>query len=148
MGTVNGAKQKCRSGGLSLGEVVLSLGLLTIIAITVAGVFTHLLNASAKTNDLTAGRLLAQQLLDKAVRESRTTRHEGQVELKTHHSDTLTKFFYVVEPSILDPGINDVDRDFYFVEVEVSWFTDNPDHSTPEMGRLSTKISQTVGYKS
>jgi len=141
--------------GLSLVEVVLAVGLLTIIAVTIAGVFTHLLQASAKTSDLTAGRSLARRILDRAIRAGPPGWGFGDLEgsqtLATQDSRATTKFLYSITPVRLkrDSGMVGVTRELYFVEVEVKWWAEaiEPDPTRPEMGRLSTRVSQAVGYE-
>jgi hypothetical protein len=149
-----------QSRGVSLAEVVLAVGLLTIISITVAGVFIHLLHASAKTSDLTAGRTLARRVLDRAVRAGPpdwgfpalvSTSFVGSQMMTTQGSDRQTEFIYSIEPSALKSNdvVGGVTRQIYYVEVEVKWWVDNPTDavkSQAELGRLSTTISQIAGY--
>ena len=153
-----------QSQGVTLAEVVLAVGLLTIISITVAGVFIHLLHASAKTSDVTAGRALARRLLDRAVRAGPpdwgfpqlptvvgdpSYKEGGTQILMTQATESQSEFFYRVEWDDLKPadtGIGGVSRELYHVQVVVSWWGDAPDRSQVEMGRLSTKISQVAGY--
>ena len=161
---------KSLSKGLMLAEVVLAVGFLTIIAITVAGVFTHLLNASAKTTDLTAGRSLARRVLDRAVRAgpdqwgfgNLTTNSEyvperdvvvfyknGTQTMVTQASESQTEFAYRLEWfPIKDPddAVDGINRWIYGVNVEVTWWGTDPTQSRAEMGRLSTKVGQVARY--
>lgn len=146
------------SSGLTLAEVVLSVGFLTIIGVTIAGVFIHLLSASAKTSDLTAGRSLARRVLDRAVRAgppdwgypTLTTQPDdsktGSEVLVTQATQTSSEFDFTLRWKPLktpDTGVPGVSREIYYIEVEVSWWEDA---SRAEMGMLTTKISQVAGY--
>jgi hypothetical protein len=154
---------KCVQRGLSLAEVVLAVGLLTIIAVTVAGVFTHLLNASAKTTDVTAGRTLARRILDRGVRAGPdkdwgfpdtwptvpVDRKEATQIMTVQASETQSEFFYSLHWELLKPAddLEDgIDRQIFFVEVEVTWWGTDSKQGRSELGRLSTKISQVARY--
>lgn len=140
-----------KARGLTLAELVVAIGMLGIVSITVAGVFTHLLNSSSKTTDLTAARVLAGQILDKAVRAGPPTfGHanllDNPVRLKSQDAQTQTEYIYNIYPSPLknDGLIPGVTRRLYFVEVEVTWSADG---YRAEQGKLSTKLSQAVHYE-
>lgn len=49
-------------------EVVLALGLVVIMALAIVGIFSRLMSRSAYSADQAAAQLLAQSLLDKAIR--------------------------------------------------------------------------------
>lgn len=147
-----------QSQGVSLAEVVLAVGLLTIISITVAGVFIHLLHASAKTSDVTAGRTLARRVLERAVRAGPPTwGYDDYTEAKseiivTQGSQTPSEFIYSVLPARLksQDQFDGVTREIYYIEVEVKWWVDDPNSpvkTVSEMGRLSTTISQVKRYE-
>lgn len=127
------------------------MGLLAIIAVSLAGVFTHLLNASAKNTDLTAARVLASTVLDRAVRSGPPTFGfsgftGNTARLRTQDADSLTEFVYDISPARLklDNGMVGVNRELYYIEVEVRWAADS---GQVEKGVLSTKVSQTASYE-
>ena len=134
--------------GLTLAETVLAIGFLAVIAISMAGVFTHLLNSSAKGNDLTAGRLLAQKVLDRAARSGPpswgfTSITNVAQDITTHDSRTQTTFVYNLIPSSLkqDTGLPGTIRELYFLEVTVTWWNDE---TRAEFGELRTTLGQSV----
>jgi len=142
------------SKGLTLAELILSFGILAFVALVVAGLFIFLLKNSAKTNDLTAGRVLAQNVLDRAVQHGPPDwgfpSGNGREDLTTHDSRTDTEFIYTVRNYTLRPpdnAVSGISRTFYYVEVEVRWWDTQGAAGRTEMGELSTKVSQVVNYE-
>ncbi len=141
-------------GAVTLSEVVIAVGILAIMALSVIAVFTHLLNSAAKTTDLTAGRVFAQRVLDRAVRSGPPNwgfpGGTGSQEITTQDRHTSTTFVYTVTPALLrsDTGLAGTAREFYFVEVQVTWWGTDPDQARPEIGKLSTSLGQAVSFES
>jgi Tfp pilus assembly protein PilV len=54
--------------GLSVGEVVVAIGLLGVVVVFVLAVFTKLMASSTKSSSQTIGLLLAQRRMDQAMR--------------------------------------------------------------------------------
>ncbi len=54
--------------GLSVGEIVVAIGLLGVVIVFVLAVFTKLMASSSKSSSQTVGLLLAQRRMDQAMR--------------------------------------------------------------------------------
>lgn len=141
---------------MTLAEVMLALGLLAAISLSLVALFSRLISSSAKTADLSAGRILAEKVLDRAVRHGPGPMGDwgfggslgGTRDITTHDQASQTTFVYSVLPSLLkeqvwSPGAWRTTR-LYHVQVEVYWWVDDPTKSRAEMGRLSTNLSQVV----
>lgn len=145
---------KGNQGGLTLAEVVLALGLLATISLSLVALFSKLIASSTKTGDLSAGRILAEKVLDRAVRNGPSSNWGlggslgGTRDITTRDEASHTTFIYSVTPSLLKeqvwaPGAWRTTR-LYHVEVEVYWWVDDPTQSRVDLGRLSTNLSQVV----
>lgn len=137
---------------MTLAEVVLAFGLMSILAVVVIGVFTKLMVSTTKSSDLTAAQLLARSVLDRAVRAGPPDwgvdfTGVGTVELYTHDKTTLTDYVYSVVPVRVTPaGGTDTMGELFELRVTVSWWTDTPDADAGRqgVGKLSTELSRTV----
>ncbi|HIB67773.1 MAG TPA: type II secretion system protein [Phycisphaerales bacterium] len=140
-----------KNKGLTLSEIVMALGLLTVISLAVIGVFTKLLSASTKNTDRTAAHLLAQSALDKAARQGppdwgfglsgSTGTASISDKLSTNNDQTETEF----TTTITVGKVTDADPKIYLgnlydVTVSVSWWG----KKRQGLGRLSTETSRTV----
>ncbi|MBI3928119.1 MAG: hypothetical protein HY319_21430 [Armatimonadetes bacterium] len=137
-----------RTRGLTLGEVLVSLALLLILAVVVMGVFSKLLSSSAKTADLTIGRVLAGRVLEKAIRsgppEFGLPSGTGSSDIYSHDPASRTTFVYALTPTKLQDGLPTRPMgDLWHLEVQVHWWTDQPS-TRPGMGRLSTSVEEVV----
>ncbi len=138
--------------GLTLAELVVAIGLLAAIGLTLIGLFSQLLSSSAKNSDLTAGRLFAQRVLDRAVRSGPpdwgvgSGLYAGGAAITTQDQATQTTFVYSLTPALLkrDTGITGTSRELYFVEVEVAWWQTGGSPNREGIGRLFTTTGQSV----
>ncbi len=140
--------------GFTLTEVVLAIGLLAVIALSLIAAFTKVFGAVSKNTDLEAARLLARRVLDRALKVGYPDwgvgpSHQGSVDLVTQDSGRATHFIYTVTPSLLksdsfDFGGSPVKRELYYLEVEVSWWENGPSKERQGMGRMSTRLGQTI----
>lgn len=112
--------------GMTLSEIILSLAILSFVALLIIGLFTALLKASAKNREQAVAELLVDSLLERAFAEgpngwgvSGLTNQRLEVNQQQSH----TRFFYQVTPVGLDSGTDNVGQ-LYRVDVIVGWWTD------------------------
>ncbi|MBI3928889.1 MAG: hypothetical protein HY319_25330 [Armatimonadetes bacterium] len=141
-----------RHRALTLAEVIMALGILALISLSIIGFFSKILTASAKSADLSAGRTLARQILDRAVREGPPnwgTRGAlaGSEEIHSHDTANRLRYLYTVTPTLLTTPASDYPMGgAYNVQVVVYWWPDAADStgSRREVGRLWTRLNQVV----
>jgi len=132
---------------LVLSEIVLSLGLLAVVGLTVIGLFSYLTLNSQVNSDRAAAQLLAESVLDRAVKagpepvnglEWGLGRDKLFKELKTAEDSSSTQFSYQITPELIRTApLGSV----YHVTVEVAW---SDGRQSPERGRGALKKSRTV----
>jgi len=151
---VNATRNVSGRGGVTLAEVILSLGLLAIILVCVIGLFQNLLASTTKSSDLTVATIVAQQRLNELVaqREQNLAAYGMDFptsvvnqELYTHDSATATTFHHRATSELLylDPAIGKT----YFLEVLVYWFTADPNQVAKNrmgQGKMSVKMGRVV----
>ena len=115
-------------------ETVVALGILAVMLIGLSGLFLRLLAGAEKSNDLSAGLLVAERLLQEECSRARFQSSPGvqSTRLYTHDSQTAQEFLYQVtcSPMQVVSGANPI----YYVDVQVWWSGGNR-HG---QGRLST----------
>lgn len=135
------------SRGLVLSEIVISLGLLAIVGLTVIGVFSSLAINSQSNSDRAAAQLLAETVLERAVKAGPDPvdglrwgvgTDKLFKELKTADDSSATKFSYQVSPELIRTAPLGT---IYHVTVEVVWMEEG---SGVQRGRGNLKKSRTV----
>lgn len=144
--------------GLTLAELMVALGLLALAALAIIGVFTVLIQASAKNREQAQAELLAQNLLERACAEGEPAwgvrgRKGERQELQL--SEDGTRYFYQVDPVSLseaEQGPED-DRDgrSWAVTVTVGWWLDSAaeelDASREGFGQQFVKAYRIVYFR-
>jgi len=111
-----------RASGLVLSEIVVSIGLLAIVGLSIVGVFSYLAVSSHTNADRAAASLLADSVLEKAVKEGPDDWGVGSgnlfTELETSDAVSTTRFTYQVQAQKLkEASLGDT----YQVTVDVAW---------------------------
>jgi type II secretory pathway pseudopilin PulG len=103
-------------------EIIVALGLVSVVALAVIGVFSKLMTSSSKTADQAAAELLAQSTLDKSIRVGPPNWGvpDGEVTLKTADASSRTEFLYRVQGEELPDSDHHLGS-LYRVTVLVSW---------------------------
>lgn len=135
------------SPGLVLSEIVISLGLLAVVGLTVIGVFSSLALNSQSNSDRAAAQLLAESVLERAVK-SGPDPVDGLrwgvgtdklfKELKTADDSSATRFSYQISPELIRTAPLGT---IYHVTVEVVWLEEG---AGPQRGTGKLKKSRTV----
>ena len=152
-GTRSAASGTRSRRGLTVAEVVVALGLLSILVIVVLGLFTQLLASTTKNTLLQAGTLHADRVLNETIRNVRPSPPAfdlvsmDQEGIYTHDETNLTIFYHtltatpVVTYNVNEPG------ETWELEVEVNWWAADPNDPTrvrPGYGKLFTKQHRVV----
>lgn len=113
---------KGRQQGFTVAEIVVALGLISLVALAVIGVFSRLMGSTSKSADQAAADLLAQAVLDRAARTGPPEWGglQSGVTLRTADSSSDTEFLYRVDTRLL-PGSDHPLGSLYSVTVLVSW---------------------------
>lgn len=113
---------KGRRPGFTVIEIVVALGLISMVALAIIGVFSRLMTSSSKSADQAAADLLAQAVLDRAARAGPPDWGglQSGATLKTADSASDTEFLYRVDTGQL-PGSDHPLGSLYSVTVLVSW---------------------------
>lgn len=123
-----------RSGGFWLSEVLASLWLIAFVGAGLIGLFVYLAKASSVANERAAGELLADRLIERAVRVGppHWGLEEGQVGQFLDISDPLnqTVLRFQLMPTLLEQ--HRLGR-LYMLRVQVAW--DETDQRRAERGR-------------
>lgn len=139
--------------GLTIAELMVATGLLTVVLVTVMTLFGQLLKNTNKNSLLSAGAffgdaVMAQQIeTAKAVLRSAPNNStpafpedpiegEGRLAMTDGSENNATKFLYKVEAEQLEGFTAAGQGQLWFVEVEVRWWTD--DRTTPNPTRAGT----------
>ena len=126
------------SRGLTLLETVIALGVLAILLIGLSGLFLRLLAGAEKSNDLSAGLLVAERILQQECSAARfQSSPAGQSTLLYNHDGaTAQEFLYQVtcSPMTVVTG----GQPIYYVDVQVWW----SGGSRQGQGRLSTRAGR------
>jgi hypothetical protein len=141
-----------KSRGLTLGEVIVAIGVFAAMTLTLLALFTQLMNFTTKNNLLNFGTLYADRLLEQTIRSRNSTgpafsaSREGEESVVTQGDDKVTKFVYRVEAEKLedaDPG------ERWLLTVKVEWWQDAPGGEAVRtgFGKLSTQNQRLVYVK-
>lgn len=132
-------------------EVIVSLGLVTLITLLVGGVLSKMLFSSGKTAHQTAANLLAEELAESAVVVGPPTWGFSSNDRSTWTGDRIltlpgeskfTTFRYRLE----ELKARDSDQDlgtFHLLKVTVWWWSEEPT-SAIERGKLSVEAHRKV----
>jgi prepilin-type N-terminal cleavage/methylation domain-containing protein len=130
--------------GLTLLELLVAVSILAVLVLGLLAFFTRYLGAVAKQDDLTAGLVLAQRVLDRAVEHGTYATPAANLTagVYSHDSSSQSTFFYSLTstPSAVTPLST---KQVYWLEVRVTWWGDD---SSPRanLGRLSTTVRRLV----
>ncbi|MBI3924714.1 MAG: hypothetical protein HY319_04175 [Armatimonadetes bacterium] len=146
------------SRGLTIAEVVISIGLLALLLSSVLVLLNQMVASTARNADLTVGSLFAESLLETCIREARTTPFPtpafdpvvasmggGAEGIYTHDSAQQTTFLHKLTATPLGP--TGLVTETWYVEVEVNWWasdTSQAGQSRAGLGRLSTTQGRLV----
>ena len=145
--------------GFWLGEVVVAIGILSIVSLTVIGVFSYLAVTSQTRSEKAAAELLADTLMEQAVTagppnwglpegqiltevsvDDAATATGEDVELESGDSQAREHMAYLVIPEQLEEATL---GKLYRVRVRVSW-QDPPGPDNVERGRGYLERTRTV----
>ncbi len=115
-----------RRSGLTLSEIVMSLGILALAALVIVGVFLALIKSSAKNREQVMAELLSQSVLDRAASEGPSgwgvKRQIGE-RLEAELENDGSRFFYQVDPVRIEAATADPAGQSWEVTVTVGWWT-------------------------
>lgn len=139
--------RRSRPAAFTMAELVLSMGLLALIATVVIGLFVRFTVSSTKSTDQTAALELANQVLDEFADASPSYWNQtGTKEFQTHDDVTRTTFSYRLDYRLLSPPTAQM-GDLYRLDVQVSWWPDSSgtlQNQRRDYGKLHLNLSRTV----
>ena len=124
--------------GLTLLETVIALGLLALLLIGMSGLFLRLLAGAEKSNDLSAGLLVAERILQDECAAARFESSPGveSTQLYSHDGEASQEFLYQVTCSPMQVSASGAP--IYYVDVQVWWMGG----SRHGQGKLSTRAGR------
>jgi prepilin-type N-terminal cleavage/methylation domain-containing protein len=131
--------------GFTLAEIVVSLGLFSIMLLTVAFMFTRLLGTSAKGSNLVVGAAVAEEVIEHVITNDLYTSLSlsgVQRQFATDDQNT-TEFFYQVDSTELPRVPGTIGRS-YHLKVAVWWWSDNANEARSGQGKLSYEVERIV----
>jgi type II secretory pathway pseudopilin PulG len=140
-----------RKRGLTLMEIVISIGLVAVITLFVMGVLSRILITGGKTAHQTAANLLAEEVVELAASAgppdwsfsgSDRTSWEGQRDLLLPGEKATTPFRYRLEELTLRNSIDDLGS-FHQLTLTVWWTGDEPE-SKSELGKTHVEVFRKV----
>jgi Tfp pilus assembly protein PilV len=124
---------------LTLLETVIALGVLAVLLIGLSGLFLRLLAGAEKSNDTSAGLLVAERLLQQECNTGKFQSSPPQSTLLyTHSGEQAQEFLYQVTCSPMQ--VTAGGKPIYYVDVQVWW----SGGSRAGQGRLSTRAGRLV----
>ncbi len=131
-------------------EIVVALGLVVVMALAIVGIFSRLISRSAISADQAAGQLLAQSVLDKAIRIGPPDWGglSGSQQLASADQSSKTVFNWTVVArelprSALDPPPSSSDLGvLYRVRVTVDWSNTSSPGTRQNLGRMMVERSR------
>jgi Tfp pilus assembly protein FimT len=137
--------KRTKGAGVSLLELVFAIGLLAVAIVSLPGVFSVLIACTTKTTDLSAGVMFAQKVLEEAVvKGNPVALKSGSEGIYTHDSANKTTFHHILRCTHVLDNDNPVLGQAWYYEVEVYWWSDDPDRYRANMGRTSTRVGRMV----
>ena len=139
-----------RRSGLTVAELVVSIGFLAIIAVVVIGLFVRLTASSSKSADQSVALEIASRLLDEYARASPEDWKgvAAQQDLQTRDPGSKTTYYYRLRHKQIDDG-KSMMGDLYRLDVDVFWWPDDPTKldKTPsrrDYGKLKVSLGRVV----
>lgn len=138
--------------GLTLMEIVVSLGLTAIICILVIGLLARLLTTSGASSHQTAAALLAHELLEAASTSgppqwgyptSDQAQWTGARRLLLPGEASETEFTYSMTATELRNSPDDLGT-IHQIEISVWWFSESAETGRAEQGRTTVVTSRTI----
>lgn len=143
-----------RARGLTLGEVMVSITLLSLMLVTTIVLFTQLLASTTKNGYLESASVLADRVLEQATLNPSSSPPAypplttGSEQLLVEGEERSTEFLYRLEATpVADPAGT---GERWFLEVEVRWWTDDIEGKSAGRqgyGELKTTQSRLVYVK-
>ena len=129
--------------GLSLVELILAMGILSIAIVLIVGLFLSLLRSSTKTADLTTGMFFGREKLREVIEHDQywPVPADQATGLYTTDAATQTEFFSRVSSTPLSGSAPDY-KGGYYISVDVWWWSAAPGQQRTGQGVLSTRVSQ------
>jgi len=137
--------------GLTLMEIVVSIGLVAVITLFVVGVLSRILVAGGKTAHQTAANLLAEEVLETAAvagppnwsfPTTDRTNWTGIRELMLPGEKANTAFHYKLQEITLRDSEDDLGT-FHQLSVKVWWYGEEPGERT-DMGKTYVELYRQV----
>lgn len=140
--------------GFSLTELIFSILVLALAMIFIIGVFTKMLSATSKGQDMTVATYLAQSELDRMLNDPARLRdiannttaniYTGGSNLAYNatFTDSLNKttyFFQITAQPLIAAA---TEQQLYFVDVNVYWWGNNPEGIREGIGRTNLRLSR------
>lgn len=133
-----------RARGLTLAELALAMALLALLILSMVGLFTTLLASSTKSSNLTAGTLVAQRVLQRAVDGGPPFEGDGEHRLAMHEGQAATRFVYSITSEQLYAPPGPLGAEASLLTVQVYWWVGDPGEARRGSGRLSTELQRVV----
>ncbi len=148
---VRPSRWRPRRKGLTLIEIMVAMGLISVITLLVVGTLARLLNTGGKTAHQVAANMLALEILDTAATSGPPKwgfaskqigdRH-GERRLILPGENTTTPFKYKLDAVLLRKSPDDLGI-VTQLTVTVWWWGEDPGHRV-ELGKTSVQHSRTV----
>lgn len=127
----------------SLAEIVLALGLLSLMLLTVAMLFGRLASNSSKASNKAVGATIAEEVMNQVIQEDLYAKDLGVQSESQYATDAeqKTKFFYQVESNpvtTLEAGNG------YSVKVRVWWWSEAPGQTRGLQGRQDMELERLI----
>jgi len=134
-----------QSRGLTIAEIVLSLGLLSIMMLGLIRLFTALLASSSKNTRTLVGSQFASQKLEEVIASGIYSNASGNLAAYTVDASTQTQFYYQVRCDALSASLTNPDVSYlggYVVTVQVWWNSDSPQRARPGVGLQTAQVQR------
>ncbi len=124
--------------------MILTVGFLSLALLAVVALFTTLLRSTAKNSNLTVGRSFAQARLEEAI-EANTywpPPTDGLEGIYSANDSGTTYFFHRLTTTPVSSSTAPAYTGGYLVEVEVWWWSADPDTARAGSGMQRTSASR------
>ena len=144
-------KSERRQRGLTLIEIMVAIGLISVITLLVVGTLARLLNTGGKTAHQVAANMLALEVLETAATagppkwgftSATIDDQQGERNLMLPGENSSTKFKYKLVTLPLRKSPDDLGI-VTQLNVTVWWWGEDPSHRS-ELGKTSVRHSRTV----
>lgn len=132
-----------RKAGLTLAEIVVSLGILAFMIITTVMLFTGLVSGSTKSSGRAAAQTFATQTLERVIQDG-TFSSTPTGDVYSTDPVTQTRYSYRVSSERVSGDSTKGYLGGYFVTVETWWNIDSPTQAKSGEGFRSVKASRFV----